>query len=217
LSDDKTDESGKIAMVRIGYARVSTLEQDMALQLDALRAAGCTQIFEDRASGAKADRPGLAQALAFVREGDVLVIWKLDRLARSLPHLIETVNQLEKSGTGLQSLTEAIDTTTPGGRLVFHVFGALAQFERDLIRERTRAGLSAAAARGRRGGRKPVVTADKLLRAEVLIAKGLTVREVAPRLKIGKTALYEALSPKEDASRGDQRRVHDLSKLAYKK
>jgi DNA invertase Pin-like site-specific DNA recombinase len=204
-------------MVRIGYARVSTLEQDMALQLDALRAAGSSQIFEDRASGAKADRPGLAQALAFVREGDVLVIWKLDRLARSLPHLIETVNQLEKSGTGLQSLTEAIDTTTSGGRLIFHVFGALAQFERDLIRERTRAGLSAAAARGRRGGRKPVVTADKLLRAEALIAKGLTVREVASRLKIGKTALYEALSPKEGISRGGQRRVHDLSRLAYKK
>jgi len=168
----------------------------MALQLDALRAAGCDRIFEDRASGAKTDRPGLAQALAFVREGDVLVTWKLDRLARSLPHLIETVNQLEKTGAGLQSLTEAIDTTTPGGRLIFHVFGALAQSERDLIRERTRAGLSAAASRGRRGGRKPVVTADKLIRAQALIAKGLTVREAASRLKIGKTALYDALAPK---------------------
>ncbi len=168
----------------------------MALQLDALRAAGCDRIFEDRASGAKTDRPGLAQALAFVREGDVLVTWKLDRLARSLPHLIETVNRLEKTGAGLQSLTEAIDTTTPGGRLIFHVFGALAQFERDLIRERTRAGLSAAASRGRRGGRKPVVTADKLIRAQALIAKGLTVRQAASRLKIGKTALYDALAPK---------------------
>jgi DNA invertase Pin-like site-specific DNA recombinase len=196
LSDGKTDESGKIAMSRIGYARVSTAEQEMALQLDALRAAGCDRIFEDRASGAKTDRPGLAQALAFVREGDVLVTWKLDRLARSLPHLIETVNRLEKTGAGLQSLTEAIDTTTPGGRLIFHVFGALAQFERDLIRERTRAGLSAAASRGRRGGRKPVVTADKLIRAQALIAKGLTVREAASRLKIGKTALYDALAPK---------------------
>jgi DNA invertase Pin-like site-specific DNA recombinase len=204
-------------MVRIGYARVSTAEQEMALQLDALRAAGCDRIFEDRASGAKTDRPGLAQALAFVREGDVLVTWKLDRLARSLPHLIETVTQLEKSGAGLQSLTEAIDTTTPGGRLVFHVFGALAQFERDLIRERTRAGLSAAACRGRRGGTKPVVTADKLARAKALVAKGLTVREVASRLKIGKTALYAALTPKEGVSRSAHRRVHDLSKLAYKK
>jgi DNA invertase Pin-like site-specific DNA recombinase len=217
LSDGKTDESGKIVMVRVGYARVSTLEQDMALQLDALNAAGCARIFEDHASGAKTDRPGLAQALAFMREGDVLVIWKLDRLARSLPHLIETVNQLEKSGAGLRSLTEAIDTTTPGGRLIFHVFGALAQFERDLIRERTRAGLSAAASRGRRGGRKPVVTADKLLRAKALVANGLTVREAASRLKIGKTALYAALSPKEGVSRSAQRQVHDLSKLAYKK
>jgi DNA invertase Pin-like site-specific DNA recombinase len=204
LSDGKTDESGKIAMVQIGYARVSTLDQEMALQLDALRAAGCDRIFEDRASGAKTDRPGLAQAIAFVREGDVLVTWKLDRLARSLPHLIETVTQLEKSGAGLRSLTEAIDTTTPGGRLIFHVFGALAQFERDLIRERTRAGLTAAAARGRRGGRKPVVTVDRLTRAEALIAKGLTVREAASRLKIGKTALYDALISKTAGSRESQ-------------
>jgi DNA invertase Pin-like site-specific DNA recombinase len=217
LSDGKTDESGKIAMVQIGYARVSTLEQEMALQLDALRAAGCDRIFEDRASGAKTDRPGLAQAIAFVREGDVLVTWKLDRLARSLPHLIETVNQLEKNGAGLRSLTEAIDTTTPGGRLIFHVFGALAQFERDLIRERTRAGLAAAASRGRRGGRKPVVTADRLERAKALIAKGLTVREAASRLKIGKTALYHALTSKTAVPKEDKANVHDTSNVAYKK
>jgi DNA invertase Pin-like site-specific DNA recombinase len=217
LSGGKTDESGKIAMVRIGYVRVSTVEQKMALQLDALRAAGCERIFEDRASGAKTDRPGLAQALAFVREGDVLVTWKLDRLARSLPHLIETVNQLEKSGAGLRSLTEAIDTTTPDGRLIFHVFGALAQFERDLIRERTRAGLAAAAARGRRGGRKLVVTADKLIRAKALIAKGLTVRDAASRLKIGKTALYDALIPKAGITIGAKAKVHDMPKVAYRK
>jgi DNA invertase Pin-like site-specific DNA recombinase len=123
----------------------------------------------------------------------VLIVWKLDRLGRSLPHLIETVATLEKRGVGFRSLTEAIDTTTPGGRLVFHLFGALGQFERALIQERTRAGLEAAAARGRKGGRKPVVSADKLERARGMIAKGLTVREVATRLKVGKTALYEAL------------------------
>jgi DNA invertase Pin-like site-specific DNA recombinase len=155
--------------------------------------AGCARIFEDRASGAKADRTGLAEALAYVREGDVLIVWKLDRLGRSLPHLIETVSALEKRGAGFKSLTEAIDTTTPSGRLVFHLFGALGQFERDLIRERTRAGLNAAAARGRKGRRKPVVTPEMLTKARSLMSKGLTVREAAGRLKIGKSALYEAM------------------------
>src|SRR3954454_12675966 len=179
----------------IGYARVSTQDQKPELQLDALRSAGCARLFEDRGvSGAKAERPGLAQALAHVREGDTLVIWKLDRLGRSLAHLIETVNDLERRGVGLRSLTEQIDTTTSGGRLIFHVFGALGQFERDLIRERTRAGLTAAAARGRKGGRKPVVTAEVLRKARVLTAQGLNVREAAARLKVGKTALYEALA-----------------------
>jgi DNA invertase Pin-like site-specific DNA recombinase len=123
----------------------------------------------------------------------VLIVWKLDRLGRSLPHLIETVATLEKRGVGFRSITEAIDTTTPGGRLVFHLFGALGQFERDLIQERTRAGLTAAAARGRKGGRKPVVTAEKLESARAIIGKGLTVREAATRLRVGKTALYAAL------------------------
>ena len=163
------------------------------MQLDALAAAGCAKVFEDRASGARADRPGLKQALDYVRDGDVLIVWKLDRLGRSLPHLIETVAELEKRGVGFRSLTEAIDTTTPGGRLIFHLFGALGQFERDLIRERTRAGLAAAETRGRKGGRKPVVTAEKLKRAREIIGKGLTVREAAVRLKVGKTALYDAL------------------------
>jgi DNA invertase Pin-like site-specific DNA recombinase len=181
----------------IGYTRVSTHDQDPALQLDALRQAGCGRVFEDRGiSGATADRPGLAQALAYLHdnEGDVLVVWKLDRLGRSLAHLIDTVTALEGRGVGLRSLTEAIDTTTAGGRLIFHVFGALGQFERDLIRERTRAGLAAAAARGRKGGRKPVVTPDKLKRAHALLAQGLNVREAAVRLKVGKTALYQALA-----------------------
>jgi DNA invertase Pin-like site-specific DNA recombinase len=181
-------------MAAVGYARVSTADQDPALQLDALAAAGCAKVFEDRASGARdADRPGLRAALDYAREGDVLVTWKLDRLGRSLPHLVETVVALERRGVGFRSLTEAIDTTTPGGRLVFHLFAALGQFERDLIRERTRAGLAAAAARGRTGGRRPVVTEEKLRRAQDLIAKGLSVRDAAVRLRVGKTALYEAM------------------------
>jgi DNA invertase Pin-like site-specific DNA recombinase len=179
-------------LAHVGYARVSTIEQDPALQLDALASAGCTKVFEDRVSGAQTDRVGLRSALDYVRDGDVLIVWKLDRLGRSLPHLIETVTVLEKRGVGFRSITEAIDTTTPGGRLVFHLFGALGQFERDLIQERTRAGLAAAAARGRTGGRKPVVTDDKLKRARLMIERGLTVRDAAVRLKIGKTALYDA-------------------------
>ena len=143
--------------------------------------------------GALADRLGLRSALEYARDGDVLIVRKPDRLGRSLPHLIETVTTLEKRGVGFRSITEAIDTTTPGGRLVFHLFGALGQFERDLIQERTRAGFVAAAAHGRKGGRKPVVTGEKLERARAIIRKGLTVREAATRLRVGKTALYEAL------------------------
>jgi DNA invertase Pin-like site-specific DNA recombinase len=186
-------EDGQIAVPNVGYARVSTVDQDPTLQLDALAAAGCGRVFEDCASGARADRAGLRSALEYVRDGDVLIVWKLDRLGRSLPHLIETVTSLATRGVGFRSITEAIDTTTPGGRLVFHLFGALGEFERDLIRERTRAGLAAAVARGRKGGRKPVVTSEKLARARTIIAKGLTVREAATRLKVGKTALYNAL------------------------
>lgn len=187
-------------MALIGYARVSTAEQDTALQTDALRTVGCERIFEDTVSGSKADRPGLAEALAYLREGDVLAVWRLDRLGRSLPHLIETIAALEARGVGFRSLTEAIDTTTPGGRLIFHVFGALGQFERDLIRERTKAGLASAAARGRKGGRKPVVTNDRLQRARELIDSGLNVREAAGRIKVSKTALYAALKSGRSAS-----------------
>jgi DNA invertase Pin-like site-specific DNA recombinase len=188
-------ENGQSAVANVGYARVSTVDQDPALQLDALATAGCAKVFEDRASGARADRAGLRSALNYVREGDNLIVWKLDRLGRSLPHLIETVTvtALEKRGVNFRSITEAIDTTTPGSRLVFHLFGALGQFERDLIQERTRAGLVAAAARGRKGGRKPVITSEKLARARAVISKGLTVREAATRIKVGKTALYAAL------------------------
>ena len=186
-------EYGQTAVPNVGYARVSTIDQDPTLQLDALAAAGCAKVFEDRASGARTDRAGLRSALEYVRDGDVLIVWKLDRLGRSLPHLIETVTSLATRGVGFRSITEAIDTTTSGGRLVFHLFGALGEFERDLIQERTRAGLAAAVARGRKGGRKPVVTSEKLKLARTFIAKGLTVREAATRLRVGKTALYDAL------------------------
>ena len=182
----------------VGYARVSTADQDATLQTDALRHAGAVRVFEDVASGAKDDRPGLAAAVAYLREGDTLAVWRLDRLGRSLPHLVQTVDELAKRGVGFKSLTESIDTTTASGRLQFHLFAALADFERDLIRERTRAGLAVARARGRQGGRRPVITPAKLARARELIdAKGLTVREVAGRLHVGKTSLYRALTKEQ--------------------
>ncbi len=184
-------------MTLIGYARVSTGGQDLSLQLDALRAIGCSTIFEEHASGAKAARPELARTLAHLRVGDTLAVWKLDRLGRDLRHLVNVVHELTDRGIGLKVLTgqgAQIDTTTAQGKLVFGIFAALAEFERDLIRERTRAGLNAAAARGRKGGRKPVVTSDKLKRARVMIEQGLNVREAAMRLKVGKTALYAALA-----------------------
>lgn len=180
---------------------VSTSEQDLALQLDALDAAGVGRVFEDRGvSGAKTERPGLDEALRFLRDGDTLVVWKLDRLGRSMTHLLQTVTELEGRGVGFRSLTENVDTTTPTGRLVFHIFGALSQFERDLIRERTSAGLKAAAARGHKGGRPKAATPEKVARACALIESGLTVREAATRLKIGKSALYAALAEAKDVS-----------------
>lgn len=198
--EKRTGNAGTYASV--GHARVSTTEQSLAPQVDALKAAGCGEIFEDCVSGAKTDRPGLNEALDHQRSGDTLIVWKLDRLGRSMGHLIDTVRDLDQRGIGFRSLTEGIDTTTSGGTLVFHLFGALAQFERDLIRERTRAGLSAAAARGRKGGCKAVINAERLARAKMLIKKGLTVRETAARIKVGKTALYEAI--KSESSQGSQ-------------
>lgn len=139
--------------MKVGYARVSTYEQNLSKQKDALKHAGCGKIFHDQVSGAKAERIGLQEAKAYVREGDTFVVWRLYRLGRSLKHLIETVAALEERGAGFHSLQESIDTTTSGGRLVFHIFGALTEFERNLIQERTRAGLTAAQARGCKGGR----------------------------------------------------------------
>ena len=178
----------------VGYARISTQDQNPALQLDALTAAGCEKVFTEKASGAQRDRPDLAAALSYMRSGDSLVVWKLDRLARSLPQLIETVATLEDQGIGFRSLTEAIDTTTAGGKLVFHIFGALAEFERSVIRERTRAGLKAARDRGRKGGRPPALSAADLAVAKALLRDpAITVDEVATRLKVSPATLYRHL------------------------
>jgi DNA invertase Pin-like site-specific DNA recombinase len=181
--------------VLIGYARVSTPEQRLDLQRDALTKAGCERVFEDIASGAQAERRGLTAALAFVRPGDTLAVWKLDRLGRSLPHLIEAVTALREREIGFRSLQESLDTTTSGGKLVFHVFAALAEFERDLIRERTRAGLAAARARGRKGGRPRVMDARKVAMAVALYQQGgHAPAEICATLRISKTTLYRYLA-----------------------
>lgn len=203
--DDKTTPEMPLpggGGAHIGYARVSTPDQDISMQVDALRRAGCREIFEDVASGAKTARPGLDKALAYLRPTDTLIVWKIDRLGRSLAHLIEVVEGLRGRGIGFRSLTNSgMDTTTSEGRLIFGIFAALSDFERELIRERTRAGLEASRARGRNGGRKPVVTATVRRKAKTLIdEKGLTVREAAAALKIGKTTLYEALRADEAGS-----------------
>jgi DNA invertase Pin-like site-specific DNA recombinase len=175
----------------VGYARVSTQDQNPALQLDALQALGCEKLFVEKASGAQRDRPELLAALDYLRAGDSLVVWKLDRLARSLKQLIETVELLETRSIGLRSLTEAIDTTTAGGKLVFHVFGALAEFERSIIRERTKAGLEAARARGKKGGRPPALDAKDLSAAKAMLSDpDITMEEVAKRLKVAPSTLY---------------------------
>ena len=175
----------------VGYARVSTSEQDVSLQLDALKQAGCKKIFRDTASGARSERPGLQEALGYLREGDTLLVWRLDRLARSLKHLMETITMLEEHGIGFRSLQESIDTTTSGGRLIFHVFGALAEFERNLIQERTRAGLEAARARGRKGGRPKALDSKKIQLAYRLYdEKKHTIKEMCQILGISKPTLY---------------------------
>lgn len=178
----------------IGYARVSTQEQNPTLQLDALRQAGCEKIYTEKASGAQRERPELKAALDYLRAGDTLVVWKLDRLARSLRQLIETVENLHARQIGLRSLTEAIDTTTAGGKLVFHIFGALAEFERSVIRERTNAGLAAARARGKVGGRPTVLNAEDLRAVKALLRDpNITVEQVAKRLGVAPSTLYRYL------------------------
>ena len=188
--------------LRFGYARVSTIEQNEDLQQDALRAAGCERVFVDKASGKLQHRPGLDQLLEHVRAGDTVVVWRLDRLGRSLRNLIEIVRELEHRQVAFLSLTESIDTTTPGGKLVFHVFGALAEFERDLIRERTAAGLAAARARGRHGGRPTVWTAEKLATAQSMYASGQhDVAAIARVLGVSRASVYRGLNQPDTTTR----------------
>jgi DNA invertase Pin-like site-specific DNA recombinase len=179
----------------LGYARVSTTDQQLHLQIDTLERAGCYRVFTETASGARTDRPTLTQVLDQLRPGDTLVVWKLDRRGRSLRHLVDTITGLAGRGVGFRSLQEAIDTTTPGGKLVFHVFAALAEFERDLIRERTAAGLAAARARGRRGGRPSVLSGHRLQVAQEMYASGqYTVAAIAKTLGVSRASIYRHLN-----------------------
>lgn len=176
----------------IGYARVSTDDQNLDLQQDALQKAGCERTYEDRLTGAKADRPGLQRALEDARKGDTIVVWRLDRLSRSLKDLIEIVALLETKGTGLKSLQESIDTTQSSGKLVFHIFAALAEFERNLIRERTQAGLLAARARGRKGGRPKALNQDKqALAVKLYREKKHTIAQICKMMGLSKPTLYK--------------------------
>jgi len=177
-----------------GYARVSTNEQDEALQLDALNAVGVDRIFTDKASGAVASRPALDELLNQLRPGDCLVVWRLDRLGRSLRHLIDLFADLEARGVEVRSLTESLDTSTPGGRLTFHLFAAMAQMERDLIRERTNAGLAAARARGRVGGRPTVMPPEKVSTATQMQAAGTDVSTIARVLGVSRASVYRAIA-----------------------
>ncbi|MGH7592450.1 MAG: recombinase family protein [Gemmatimonadales bacterium] len=188
----------------VGYARVSTRDQKPHLQLDALKALGCEQIFEEMASGAKRDRPQLMAALNYMRAGDTLAVWKLDRLARSTRQLLETVELLEQRKIGLKTITQSIDTTNAGGRLIFTVFGAIAEFEREIIRERTRAGLDAARSRGRTGGRPRALSDKDLKQARTLLADPeITVEDVARRLGVGPSTLYRYLPAARHVAQGE--------------
>ena len=179
----------------IGYARVSTQDQNPHLQLDALNGAACEQVFHETATGTFRDRPELTACLRTLRKGDSLVVWKLDRLARSLKDLVEIVHDLNQRGIGFRSLTEAIDTTSSGGRLVFHIFGALAEFEHSLIKERTIAGLAAARARGRKGGRKPALSPTDVRKAAAMLSDpNITKAEVAKHFSVSRVTLNAAHS-----------------------
>ena len=188
----------------IGYARVSTYDQNLDLQIDALKKVGCEKLFTDHVSGSQTSRPQLDSALDFLREGDALVVWRLDRLGRNLKHLIELVTQLEEKGIGFRSLTESMDTMTCSGKLIFHIFGALAEFERNLIRERTRAGLTAARARGRLGGRKPKLKEkQQQVAVQLYHDKQHTVDEICHIMGISKPTLYSYIHKAKKESHKD--------------
>jgi DNA invertase Pin-like site-specific DNA recombinase len=187
--------------MKIGYARVSTQDQDFALQLDALTKEGCDKIFQEKASGAQRDRPELKAALSYMRQGDTLIIWKLDRLARSMKQLIETVEDFERQGIGLKSLQDPIDTGSASGKLIFHIFAALAEFERGVIRDRTNAGLKSARARGRIGGRPPALSIEDLSAAKALLKDPkISVAAVARRLQVAPSTLYRHIPHARSAS-----------------
>ena len=187
----------------LGYAPVSTAERNADLQTDELTAAGCWRVWTDHASGVLDRRPQLDELLGQLRPGDTLVVWRLDRLGRSLRHLIDVVTALDDRGVGFRSLRESIDTTAPGGRLVFHLFGALAQFEREIIRDRTMAGLAAARARGRSGGRRSKLGADQRRTARTLYdERQLTVAQIGQVLGVSRTSIYRALGQDTAAARG---------------
>lgn len=177
----------------IGYARVSTPDQNLDLQIDALNKAGCQKIFDDKISGSRADRPGLTKTLEMLREGDTLVVWKLDRLGRSVKHLVDLVALLHQQGVQFKSLSDAIDTGTPAGRFFFHMMASLAQMERELTAERTRAGLEIARQLGRKGGRKRQMTDSKIESAKKLLASGVPPKDVAQNLGVSVPTLYRWL------------------------
>lgn len=179
--------------MKIGYARVSTDDQNLDLQERALREAGVEQVFTDQVSGATQSRPGLDAALVALQKGDTLVVWRLDRLGRSLPHLISVVAGLGERGIGFQSLNDGLDTTSAQGRFVFHMMGALAEFERALISERTKAGVQAAKARGVRLGRRPTLSAAQIQHARSLMASGESPSAIALTFKVGRSTLYRSL------------------------
>jgi DNA invertase Pin-like site-specific DNA recombinase len=193
LNTITTSSDKKGPLMLIGYARVSTQDQNLELQREALRQAGCQKVFEDQVSGTRAERPGLTKAREMLREGDMLVVWKLDRLGRSVKQLVDLAGELQQRGVQFKSLTDAIDTGTPSGRFFFHVMASLAEMERDLIVERTRAGLEVARQLGRKGGRKPKMTDSKIASARKLLDSGMPPRDVAQNLGVSVPTLYRWL------------------------